>query len=293
MSWLRLDQDYSSDGTLRRCRAVQWWPLILCAMKRGGGVASDDDLSPEVLADIGQGSEDAARVAVERLRAAGKLVEVPGGWSTPGWTEHQPDPTASDRARRYRERNRAASVEADERSSRSVTVTQRDETVRHGDVTVDNAPSRLTGQDRTGHTGQDHSEREAAVTTSRARASGPPTPSTPTTATQPIGRVVEAFRATQSGREAMIVSPRTVGEIGALVDAHGPDVVVEAIGRAADSCKPPLTLAYLRPVVEAVARGEPRGKPRETPRIATTSRHFDTNRRTEDFGPQPMPPGEI
>ena len=84
----------------------------------------------------------------------------------------------------------------------------------------------------------------------------------------------------------MIVSPRTVGEIGALVDAHGPDVVVEAIGRAADSCRPPLTLAYLRPVVEAVARGEPKGKPR------TNGRHQD-NRRTEDFGPIQLPEGEL
>jgi hypothetical protein len=286
VSWLRLDSDYASDGTLRRCKAVQWWPLILCAMKRGGGVASDDDISPEVLADIGQGSEDAARLAVERLKASGKLIEVPGGWSTPGWSEHQPDPTASDRARRYRERNRAASDAADERASRCVTVTSRDETVRHGDVTAENGSSRQTGHTRQDiHT--DHSEREAAVTTSRARADDPPTPPPPTR--KPVGAVVEAFRATQSGREAMMVAPRTVQELGAMVDAHGEATVIEAIGRAADSCKPPLTLAYLRPVVEAVARGEPRGKPR----VSTTSRHFDTNRRTEDFGPQPMPPGEI
>ena len=147
MGWLRLDDDYASDGTLRRCKAVQWWPLILCAMKRGGGVASDDDIAPDVLADIGQGDEDSAARAIDRLKGAGKIVAVSGGWTTPGWSEFQPDPTASDRARRYRERNKAAS---DAASSRCVTVTSRDETVRHGDVTVQNGSSRLTGQDRTG-----------------------------------------------------------------------------------------------------------------------------------------------
>ena len=147
MGWLRLDDDYASDGTLRRCKAVQWWPLILCAMKRGGGVASDDDIAPDVLADIGQGDEDSAARAIDRLKGAGKIVAVSGGWTTPGWSEFQPDPTASDRARRYRERNKSAS---DAASSRYVTVSSRDETVRHGDVTVQNGSSRLTGQDRTG-----------------------------------------------------------------------------------------------------------------------------------------------
>lgn len=104
MTWLRLDDDFASDGTIRRCRAVQWWPLILCAMKRGGGVASDDDIAADVLADIGQGQEEAARLAVERLKAAGRIVAVPGGWSTPEWSDVQRETTSTERVRRHREK---------------------------------------------------------------------------------------------------------------------------------------------------------------------------------------------
>lgn len=104
MTWLRLDDDFASDGTIRRCRAVQWWPLILCAMKRGGGVASDDDIAADVLADIGQGSEDAAGLAVERMKAAGRIVAVPGGWSTPDWGDVQRETTSTERVRRHREK---------------------------------------------------------------------------------------------------------------------------------------------------------------------------------------------
>lgn len=190
MGWLRLDDDYASDGTLRRCKAVQWWPLILCAMKRGGGVASDDDIAPDVLADIGQGDESAAARAVERLKSAGKLVEVPGGWTTPGWSEFQPDPTASDRAKRYRERNKAM---ADAAASRCVTVTSRDETVRHGDVTVQNGSSRLTGQDMTGHDDGD----------SRAPARETPVPSRPAPNTAGADLAVEKL-AGHSGHEVLL-----------------------------------------------------------------------------------------
>jgi len=104
VTWLRLDDDFASDGTIRRCRAVQWWPLILCAMKRGGGVASDDDIAADVLADIGQGQEEAARLAVERLKSAGRIVAVPGGWSTPDWGDVQRETTSTERVRRHREK---------------------------------------------------------------------------------------------------------------------------------------------------------------------------------------------
>ena len=261
MGWLRLDDDYASDGTLRRCKAVQWWPLILCAMKRGGGVASDDDIAPDVLADIGQGDEDSAARAIERLKGAGKIVAVSGGWTTPGWSEFQPDPTASDRARRYRERNKSAS---DAASSRCVTVTSRDETVRHGDVTVQNGSSRLTGQDRTGQdrTGQ----AEVVDTTSRTRVDSSPAPMmmAPIEAAANIGiaDVSEAFRRTQSGRQSMMLAPATVAVLAEMVKAHGPPIVIEAIRRAAERIQGDLTIAYLRPVVASVAAGEPERRPK-------------------------------
>jgi hypothetical protein len=73
-------------------------------MKRGGGVASDDDIAADVLADIGQGQEEAARLAVERLKAAGRIAAVPGGWSTPEWGDVQRETTSTERVRRHREK---------------------------------------------------------------------------------------------------------------------------------------------------------------------------------------------
>ena len=256
MSWLRLDADYAQDGTLRRCRAVMWWPLILCALKRGGGVASADDIAPDVLADLGQGDEDAAARAVEKLKAAGLLVEVDGGWTTPKWSNLQPDPTASDRAKRYRDRNKAAS---DEAASRTVTVTHRDVTIGDRDATADNGPSRLTYiQDiHTGHTP------DVVDDTSRARPVEPPRLTTTPPIPDRLHDVCEAFRRTQSGRMAMMLPPATVGLLSDMTAEHGAAVVLEAIRRACERCRGDLTIAYLRPVVAAVIAGEPEQRPKE------------------------------
>jgi len=254
-------------------------------MKRGGGYASADDISGEVLADIGQGEEDAATRAVDRLKAASMLVETEHGWTTPGWTEMQPDPTGSDRAKRYRERNRLAAEEA----SRRVTVTERDVTARHCDVTVRNGASRLTGQDMTGHTEQDPIT-GAGSTTPRAgvREVDP----APAPVPDGLGQVVEAFRSTLTGRGALFVPPATVATLHEWTTAHGSAVVVEAIARGHETARGGLTLAYLRPIVEAVARGEPRGRPAERqPMVTGDGRR--TDRRTEDFGPKQLEKGEI
>ena len=286
MSWLRLDSDFASDGTVRRCKAVLWWPLILCALKRGNGVASDDDISAEVLADIGQGDEESAARAVERLKAAGLLVAVEGGWTTPRWSEVQQDPSASDRARRYRERNR----QAQEAASRCVTVTERDDTVRHGDVTPENGTSRLTVRDSTGqYIHETDPVTGGGSTTPRARAVEPHPP-TPTPAPDGLAEVCEAFRLTQQ-RGGMFVAPATVQALADMTAQHGAATVKEAIARGHESARGGLTLAYLRPVVEAVARGEPRGRPVRQPNADTTGRH--TSRSTDEFGPRPLAPGEL
>ena len=78
-----------------------------------------------------------------------------------------------------------------------------------------------------------------------------------------LAAVTEAFRATQSGRCALMLPPATVSVLAAMVNEHGPTVVVEAIGRASERCQGDLTVAYLRPVVVAVARGEPRERPKK------------------------------
>lgn len=238
MSWLRLDDDYASDGTIRRCRAVAWWPLILCAMKRGGGVASDDDLSGEVLADIGQGDAEAAERAVDRLKAAGRIVAADGGWTVPEWNELQRDATSTDRVRRMRERRKQ-----DETACNVSPVSM------ERDVTV----KRPTGQDMTLQDGTCSSG--GGSDPSRARVEPAVLPPTP----PPDGlqMVTEAFRATQSGRSALMLSPATVTVLAAMVKDHGAVVVVEAIRRASEKCQGDLTVAYLRPVVAAVAKGEP------------------------------------
>lgn len=93
-------------------------------------MASDDDIAPDVLADIGQGDEDAARQAVERLKAAGRVVAVAGGWSTPDWHDVQRETSSTERVRRHREKLKRAET--------GVTVTscfvERDETVKRPTV---------------------------------------------------------------------------------------------------------------------------------------------------------------
>lgn len=93
-------------------------------------MASDDDIAPDVLADIGQGDEDAARQAVERLKAAGRVVAVAGGWSTPDWHDVQRETSSTERVRRHREKMKRAETD--------VTVTscfmERDETVKRPTV---------------------------------------------------------------------------------------------------------------------------------------------------------------
>ena len=278
MSWYAMAVKWWADEDVEA--AVPWaWPLILDAVKAGDGVASERALSDARLiraAGLVGVVEDRGRSILDRFVTVGLIVEDDGGYTARSWSEYQrQDEAKKERQRRWREKRRLVDVSE---TSRDVSQASSE---RRRDVAETATVQYSTVHDST------VLREDAAVTTSRARTDDPPVPPPPTR--KPVGAVVEAFRATQSGREALMVAPRTVQELGAMVDAHGEATVIEAIGRAADSCKPPLTLAYLRPVVEAVARGEPRGKPR----VATTSRHFDVGRRTEDFGPQPMPPGEI
>lgn len=270
MSWLRLDDDYHADGTLRRCRAVMWWPLILCALKRGGGVASADDLSAEVLADLGQGSEDDAARALDRLKGAGLLVECEGRWTTPGWAKFQPDPSSTERARRFRERNKAAAEAAEKRaeSARDVTlrnVAQRSETDSNGDVTLHNAAKRSVTPDRTGHdvTRQDDPS-VGGLYTSRERAHE--TATTPAPAPDSIGRIEALWRSTQNAGSggALMTAPMVIQELARLVAEHGESKVADAIREAGKSSRQgPPTVKFL----EAIVTGSKRGP-------ASTSRAF-------------------
>ena len=112
--WIRLDADFASDSKLRRAgpEARMAWPHLLTLLKRCDGVATEDDLHPEALADyvgMNPGFWDRAR---ERLEDVGLLEEVnrevrrgrsvalKSGWSTPGWEAFQPDPRGNSRRRK-------------------------------------------------------------------------------------------------------------------------------------------------------------------------------------------------
>jgi hypothetical protein len=261
VTWVRLDTDCHADGRLRRARAVSVWPAVLCAMKRGNGIATDDDLDPVVISDLWQMDEATVTRAIGGLRAVGMLVECEGGWTTPRWSEHQPDPTNSERQRAFRERNRQA------RDAATEPVRNGYAPLRNDDVTARNGEKRNVTPDRTGHTGQDIQDSvlvEVDGTTSRARVEPAQLPPPPPP--DGLGAVVEAFRRTQSGRQAMQVSPATVASLATMVTAHGHEAMVEAIRRASERCQGDLTIAYLRPVVAAVAAGEPEQRGRRVER---------------------------
>lgn len=104
--WLRLNADCVSDSRLRRAgpAARLIWPHVLCALKRELGVATDDDLHPEALADYVGGDLELWESGLSGLKRVGLLVEVERevrrgrsaptlkqGWSTDSWGDYQPD----------------------------------------------------------------------------------------------------------------------------------------------------------------------------------------------------------
>lgn len=195
-------------------------------------MASDDDIAPDVLADIGQGDEDAARQAVERLKAAGRVVAVAGGWSTPDWHDVQRETSSTERVRRHREKMKR--VETD------VTVTscfvERDETVKRH--TVHNS------------TVQDDDDTRVRETPELVTALAAPSPPAAAAAARThahdgpvevadiphLAELVAAWWATQLGqggrRPGFITPPAVIGAIRALLDAHGHERLKWAIGAA-------------------------------------------------------------
>ena len=62
-----------------------------------------------------------------------------------------------------------------------------------------------------------------------------------------------------------------VAALADLTRIHGPDVVCEAIRRGMERSHGDLTLSYLRPVVDAVAKGEPEHRPKGSARTGQPS----------------------
>lgn len=193
-------------------------------MKRGGGVASDDDIAPDVLADIGQGDEDAARHAVERLKAAGRVVAVTGGWSTPDWHDVQRETSSTERVRRHREKVKRAETDV----TVSSCFMERDETVKR--PTVHNS----TVQNDDDTCVRERPEPEP-VTTAASRTHAHEGP-VEVAEIPHLAELVAAWWATQLGqggrRPGFITPPAVIGAIRALLDAHGHERLKWAIGAA-------------------------------------------------------------
>lgn len=115
--WFRMAEGFFRDGRVRKAKAMAVWPWVLSVLKRGNGFAREDDLDPEVCADDMGLTLEQASIALAGLRRVGLLVEVDGAWTADGWTSYQPDPTASDRMAKMRERNRRVSDAAEARAS--------------------------------------------------------------------------------------------------------------------------------------------------------------------------------
>lgn len=125
--WIRLDTTWSQSEWLAELDAETRlaWIELLCHVKAHGYAGSAKRLAHVVAARNWGVSADAVR----RIEAAaiedGALVVDEGDWIITGWENHQSDPTAAERMRRYRERQQALSEKAPEsdvtRNGRNVT----------------------------------------------------------------------------------------------------------------------------------------------------------------------------
>lgn len=104
--WIRLEANYATAAKVRRARAAAIWPWVLCRLKDGGGVASDDDIAADMAALDLDLDEDFCADRLDRLKRGRLLVPVDGGWTTPNWHRYQPPSTK--RTRRARENNSEA-----------------------------------------------------------------------------------------------------------------------------------------------------------------------------------------
>ncbi len=201
MAWLALTQDMHADARLRKARARAIWPWILCRLKDGGGSASDNDLDPWRASDDHDGifSEAQASEMIASLQSVGLLVRADDGrWSTPNWKVYQSDPTATDRKRVQRSREKA---ERD--ASGRVTDVTRDK--RDVTAVTDVTP---TGQDSTGQEAADAAATRGPARTREVPPAEPPirtpgTSSTNATDLRPHPMPVKAPRPPQPGDTAI------------------------------------------------------------------------------------------
>ena len=130
------------------------WPLILDAIKAGGGVASDRALwDGRMIRAAGLTGiiADNGRSILDAFLCVGLVVEVDGGYTARSWSEYQrEDEAKKERQRRWRDKKRAGDVAAAlgdvsetprrRRGDVAATATVHDSTVHDGDETRVTAP---------------------------------------------------------------------------------------------------------------------------------------------------------
>lgn len=125
-SWVRLDSDFSIDPKIVRAgwQGLVVWPIVLCLMKKGGGVLEEDALEPGYISLLTRVPEEVVLDGIEGLKRVGLLrlgsrttnlgsagVEVKSGFITPGWDKYQPD---TRRASKYRNGSGSAGTESEQ-----------------------------------------------------------------------------------------------------------------------------------------------------------------------------------
>lgn len=125
-SWVRLDSDFSIDPKIVRAgwKGLVVWPIVLCLMKKGGGVLEEDALEPGYISLLTRVPEEVVLDGIAGLKRVGLLklgkrttnlgsagVEVKSGFITPGWDKYQPD---TRRASKYRNGSNHAGNESEQ-----------------------------------------------------------------------------------------------------------------------------------------------------------------------------------
>ena len=259
--WFAMAANVHADARVRKARARAVWPWVLCRLKDGGGVASDDDLDPWRASDDldGDVSEARAGEVLAALRSVGLLVPASGGgWTTPNWARYQGDPTASDRKRAQRAR---------ELTSRSVTDVTRDkrDVTDVTDVTIQDR----TGQDRTGH----------QVTPSRMRAHAHATDGGREGMAELVELVLDAYRVDARHPRPIMLDGGSAAKLFALVDRHGPAKVRAALAECGGAERP---VAMVAAKLDAL--------PNARSRVASPHKNAD---QSAPCGPVGIKPGEV
>jgi hypothetical protein len=251
--WVRLDAGFARDAKLRKARATAIWPFVIARMKAGYGYATDDDLDPEILAEESYIPAEICERAVEGLKRVGLLVwaeedvEVGGrvrtvrrvgGWTTPRWTEYQPDG-------RVRSDKRLDEPEDEPEAPAEVVVP-------HAvPGTGDREPNRprdgmsrdLTGHDLTGqeqqHTDGHTAGVRATPVDSPSRPSAPMRPEDFAADLAPLAeKYLRCYRVRSGRGQPMAISPVAGSRLVALVAQHGAAEVSAALDECGDSDDP-------------------------------------------------------